>query len=219
MYRYSLSTVYDVKAQNIDMLSLSAHKFHGPKGIGALYVRKGIPLANWLEGGAQERGKRAGTENVPAIMGMAAALEESCKTMQADNEKLLGLRSRLIEGLSNIPHAALNGDENSRLSGNVSFCFEGIEGESLLLLLDEKGICASSGSACTSGSLDPSHVLLAIGRPHEIAHGSLRLSLSAENTIEEVEQILEIVFETVEYLRNMSPLWRDKINGKQPFLL
>lgn len=209
----------DVKAQNIDMLSLSAHKFHGPKGIGALYVRKGIPLANWLEGGAQERGKRAGTENVPAIMGMAAALEESCKTMQADNEKLLGLRSRLIEGLSNIPHAALNGDENSRLSGNVSFCFEGIEGESLLLLLDEKGICASSGSACTSGSLDPSHVLLAIGRPHEIAHGSLRLSLSAENTIEEVEQILEIVFETVEYLRNMSPLWRDKINGKQPFLL
>lgn len=209
----------DVKAQNIDMLSLSAHKFHGPKGIGALYVRKGIPLGNWLEGGAQERGKRAGTENVPAIVGMAAALEESCKTMQKDNEKLLSLRSRLIEGLSEIPHSALNGDIASRLPGNVNFCFEGIEGESLLLLLDEKGICASSGSACTSGSLDPSHVLLAIGRPHEIAHGSLRLSLSAENTKEEVEQILRIVPKTVEYLRNMSPLWRDKINGKQPFLL
>lgn len=209
----------DVKAQNIDMLSLSAHKFHGPKGIGVLYVRKGIPLVNWLEGGAQERGRRAGTENLPAIVGMAVALEESCKTMQKDNEKLLSLRSRLIEGLSEIPHSALNGDIVSRLPGNVNFCFEGIEGESLLLLLDEKGICASSGSACTSGSLDPSHVLLAIGRPHEIAHGSLRLSLSAENTKEEVEQILQIVPKTVEYLRNMSPLWRDKINGKQPFLL
>lgn len=209
----------DVKEQNIDLLSLSAHKFHGPKGTGVLYAREGIPLANWLEGGAQERGKRAGTENVPAIMGMAAALEESCKAMQKDNELLLGLRLRLIEGLSKIPHSALNGDEISRLPGNVHFCFEGIEGESLLLLLDEKGICASSGSACTSGSLDPSHVLLSIGRPHEIAHGSLRLSLSAQNTREEVEQILEIVPKTVEYLRNMSPLWRDKINGKQPFIL
>lgn len=209
----------DVKEQNIDLLSLSAHKFHGPKGTGVLYARGGIPLVNWLEGGAQERGKRAGTENVPAIMGMAAALEESCKAMQKDNELLLGLRLRLIEGLSKIPHSALNGDEISRLPGNVHFCFEGIEGESLLLLLDEKGICASSGSACTSGSLDPSHVLLSIGRPHEIAHGSLRLSLSAQNTREEVEQILEIVPKTVEYLRNMSPLWRDKINGKQPFIL
>ncbi len=209
----------DVKEQNIDLLSLSAHKFHGPKGTGVLYARRGIPLVNWLEGGAQERGKRAGTENVPAIMGMAAALEESCKAMQKDNELLLDLRLRLMEGLSKIPHSALNGDEISRLPGNVHFCFEGIEGESLLLLLDEKGICASSGSACTSGSLDPSHVLLSIGRPHEIAHGSLRLSLSAQNTREEVEQILEIVPKTVEYLRNMSPLWRDKINGKQPFIL
>lgn len=209
----------DVQAQNIDLLSLSAHKFHGPKGIGALYARHGIRLSNLIEGGAQERGKRAGTENVPAIMSMAAALEEACANMQKQSEKLLKLRSRLIEGLSKIPHSALNGDENFRLPGNINFCFEGIEGESLLLLLDEKGICASSGSACTSGSLEPSHVLLAIGRPHEIAHGSLRLSLGAENTEEEVEQILKIVPETVEYLRNMSPLWRDKRNGKQPFII
>lgn len=209
----------DVQTQKIDMLSLSAHKFHGPKGIGALYAKKGIPLVNIIEGGAQERGKRGGTENVPAIMGMAAALEEACSHMEEHTQKLIGLRTRLIDGLSKIPHSALNGDEERRLPGNVSFCFEGIEGESLLLLLDDKGICASSGSACTSGSLDPSHVLLAIGRPHEVAHGSLRLSLCADNTEEEVEQILSAVPEVVEYLRNMSPLWKDKINGKKAFVL
>ena len=209
----------DVERQNIDLLSLSAHKFHGPKGIGVLYAKKGIPLVNIIEGGAQERGKRGGTENVPAIMGMAAALEEACSHMEEHTQKLIRLRTRLIDGLSKIPHSALNGDEERRLPGNVSFCFEGIEGESLLLLLDDKGICASSGSACTSGSLDPSHVLLAIGRPHEVAHGSLRLSLCADNTEEEVEQILSAVPEVVEYLRNMSPLWKDKINGKKAFVL
>lgn len=209
----------NVNGQNIDLLSLSAHKFHGPKGIGALYVRRGIILESLIEGGAQERGKRAGTENVPAVMGMAAALAEACSHMEEDNKKLLGLRSRLIEGLSKIPHSALNGDAKSRLPGNVNFCFEGIEGESLLLLLDDRGICASSGSACTSGSLDPSHVLLAIGRPHEVAHGSLRLSLSADNTEEEVEQILQAVPEVVAYLRNMSPLWKDKVSGKKEFVL
>lgn len=209
----------DVNGQNIDLLSLSAHKFHGPKGIGALYARRGIVLENLIESGAQERGKRAGTENVPAIMGMAAALAEACSHREEDNKKLLKLRTRLIEGLSKIPHSALNGDEKSRLPGNVNFCFEGIEGESLLLLLDDRGICASSGSACTSGSLDPSHVLLAIGRPHEVAHGSLRLSLGADNTEEEVEQILQAVPEVVEYLRNMSPLWKDKVSGKKEFVL
>ena len=208
-----------VVEQNIDMLSLSAHKFHGPKGIGVLYARKGIPLTNIIEGGAQERGKRGGTENVPAIMAMATALEEACAHMEENTKKVLKLRSRLIEGLSKIPHSVLNGDLEKRLPGNVNFCFEGIEGESLLLLLDDKGICASSGSACTSGSLDPSHVLLAIGRPHEIAHGSLRLSLCEENTEEEVEYILQSVPDIVEYLRSISPLWKDKVNGKRTFLL
>ena len=208
-----------VVEQNIDMLSLSAHKFHGPKGIGVLYARKGIPLTNIIEGGAQERGKRGGTENVPAIMAMATALEETCAHMEENTKKVLKLRSRLIEGLSKIPHSVLNGDLEKRLPGNVNFCFEGIEGESLLLLLDDKGICASSGSACTSGSLDPSHVLLAIGRPHEVAHGSLRLSLCEENTEEDVEYILQSVPDIVEYLRGISPLWKDKVNGKRAFLL
>ena len=208
-----------VVEQNIDMLSLSAHKFHGPKGIGVLYARKGIPLTNIIEGGAQERGKRGGTENVPAIMAMATALEEACAHMEENTKKVLKLRSWLIEGLSKIPHSVLNGDLEKRLPGNVNFCFEGIEGESLLLLLDDKGICASSGSACTSGSLDPSHVLLGIGRPHEIAHGSLRLSLCEENTEEDVEYILQSVPDIVEYLRGISPLWKDKVNGKRAFLL
>lgn len=208
-----------VVEQKIDMLSLSAHKFHGPKGIGVLYARKGIPLTNIIEGGAQERGKRGGTENVPAIMAMATALEEACAHMEENTKKVLKLRNRLIEELSKIPHSVLNGDLEKRLPGNVNFCFEGIEGESLLLLLDDKGICASSGSACTSGSLDPSHVLLAIGRPHEVAHGSLRLSLCEENTEEEVEYILQSVPDIVEYLRSISPLWKDKVNGKRAFLL
>ncbi len=209
----------DVKEQNIDMLSLSAHKFHGPKGVGVLYARKGIALTPLIEGGAQERGKRAGTENIPAIMGMAAALEEAVKHLDEHTAKLTALRNRLIDGLSRIPHSVLNGDANRRLPGNVSFCFEGIEGESLLLLLDDKGICASSGSACTSGSLDPSHVLLAIGRPHEIAHGSLRLTLSAENTEEEVDYIIDAVAEVVAYLRELSPVWRDLESGKQNFVI
>lgn len=209
----------DVQKEQIDMLSLSAHKFHGPKGIGALYVKKGIRLSNLIEGGAQEGGKRAGTENLPAIMGMAAALEESCKNMEGTTHTLSSLREKLIAGLSKIPHSVLNGDTQSRLPGNVSFCFEGIEGESLLLLLDDKGICASSGSACTSGSLDPSHVLLAIGRPHEIAHGSLRLTLSAENTEEEIDYMIQAVEEVVSYLRSISPVWRDLENGKQKFII
>ena len=209
----------DIKEQNIDMLSLSAHKFHGPKGIGVLYAKKGIGLVNIIEGGAQERGKRGGTENVPAIMGMAAALGESCEHMAENNKKLCGLRAKLIHGLSKIPHSVLNGDAGNRLPGNVNFCFEGIEGESLLLLLDDRGICASSGSACTSGSLDPSHVLLALGRPHEIAHGSLRLSLSEYNTETDIDKILTAVPEVVEYLRGISPLWRDKAAGKREFLL
>ena len=209
----------DVKAQNIDLLSLSAHKFHGPKGVGALYARQGILLTTLIEGGAQERGKRAGTENLPAISGMAAALDEAYDHMEENAVYVSTLRDRLIEGLSKIPHSALNGDPVNRLPGNVSFCFEGIEGESLLLMLDSKGICASSGSACTSGSLDPSHVLLAIGRPHEIAHGSLRLSLCETNTPEEIEYMLKAIPEVVEYLRGMSPLWRDKQSGKKPFLL
>jgi cysteine desulfurase len=209
----------NIPEQNIDMLSLSAHKFHGPKGTGVLYVRRGIPVANLIEGGAQERGKRGGTENLAGIAGMAAALTEAVEHMEENNRKVQRLRDRLIEGLSKIPHSALNGDPVNRLPGNVHFCFEGIEGESLLLMLDEYGICASSGSACTSGSLDPSHVLLAIGRPHEIAHGSLRLSLSEENTDEDVDVMLEKIPEVVEYLRNMSPLWRDKVSGKKEFVL
>ena len=209
----------DVKAQNIDMLSLSGHKFHGPKGSGVLYARKGIPLVNVIEGGAQERGKRAGTENLPAIVGMAAALQGACDHIDENAAKVSALRDKLISGLSKIPHSALNGDPVHRLPGNVNFCFEGIEGESLLLLLDAKGICASSGSACTSGSLDPSHVLLAIGRPHEVAHGSLRLSLCEWNTEEEVDIILQEVPRIVEYLRNMSPMWKDLVSGKKPFML
>ena len=209
----------DVKAQHIDMLSLSAHKFHGPKGIGMLYARQGIFLTNIIEGGAQERGKRAGTENIPAIMGMAAALEDACAHIDENSKKISALRDRLIAGLSKIPHSALNGDPVNRLPGNVSFCFEGIEGESLLLLLDAKGICASSGSACTSGSLDPSHVLLAIGRPHEVAHGSLRLSLCEWNTSEDVDRILEAVPEVVAYLRDMSPMWKDLVSGRKSFIL
>ena len=209
----------NVATQNIDMLSLSAHKFHGPKGIGVLYCRKCIPLVSLIEGGAQERGKRAGTENLPAIMGMAAALDDACEHMAENSAKLTALRDRLIAGLSKIPHSVLNGDPVNRLPGNVHFCFEGIEGESLLLLLDAKGICASSGSACTSGSLDPSHVLLAIGHPHEIAHGSLRLSLCETNTDEDVDDMLREIPAVVDYLRNMSPLWRDKVTGKREFYL
>lgn len=209
----------DVKEQNIDMLSLSAHKFHGPKGVGILYAKKGIALTNIIEGGAQERGKRAGTENLAGIAGMTAALKEAEEHLDENALKVSALRDRLIDGLSKIPHSALNGTKENRLPGNVNFCFEGIEGEGLLLLLDEKGICASSGSACTSGSLDPSHVLLAIGRPHEIAHGSLRLSLCETNTEEEVDYIIESVKSVVERLRAMSPLWRDKEDGKKPFLL
>ena len=209
----------DVQAQHIDMLSLSAHKFHGPKGIGVLYARQGVPLTSLIEGGAQERGKRAGTENLPAIMGMAAALEDACAHIDENARKVSALRDRLIAGLSKIPHSALNGDPVNRLPGNVSFCFEGIEGESLLLLLDAKGLCASSGSACTSGSLDPSHVLLAIGRPHEVAHGSLRLSLCEWNTDEDVDRILAAVPEVVAYLREMSPMWKDLISGRKPFIL
>ena len=209
----------NVREQNIDMLSLSGHKFHGPKGSGVLYGRKGIPLVNVIEGGAQERGKRAGTENLPAIVGMAAALQEACDHIDENAAKVSALRDKLISGLSKIPHSALNGDPVHRLPGNVNFCFEGIEGESLLLLLDAKGICASSGSACTSGSLDPSHVLLAIGRPHEVAHGSLRLSLCEWNTEEEVSIILREVPRIVEYLRNMSPMWKDLVSGKKPFML
>ena len=201
------------------MLSLSAHKFHGPKGIGALYVRKGIPLTSLIEGGAQERGKRAGTENIPAIVGMAAALDEACENMEKNAKKLTKLRNMLIDGLSTIPHSVLNGDCEKRLPTNVSFCFEGIEGESLLLLLDDKGICASSGSACTSSSLDPSHVLLAIGRVHDIAHGSLRLTLSEENTEEEIKYTVSAVKEVVAYLRGMSPIWRDLVNGKKEFII
>ena len=209
----------NVREQNIDMLSLLAHKFHGPKGIGVLYARQGVILTPLIEGGAQERGKRAGTENIPAIMGMAAALEEACAHIDENAQKVSALRDKLIAGLSKIPHSALNGDPVNRLPGNVSFCFEGIEGESLLLLLDAKGICASSGSACTSGSLDPSHVLLAIGRPHEVAHGSLRLSLCEWNTEEEVDYMLRAIPEVVTYLRNMSPVWKELLSGARQFVL
>ena len=207
----------NVKEENIDMLSLSAHKFHGPKGVGLLYARKGVRLTNIIEGGAQERGKRAGTENIPGIVGMVAALKEANANIDANAEKVSALRDRLIEGLEKIPHSALNGDRTKRLPGNVSFCFEGIEGESLLLLLDAKGICASSGSACTSGSLDPSHVLLAIGRPHEVAHGSLRLTLSEENTQEEVDYIIEETTKVVKYLRDLSPVWKELLSGERKF--
>ena len=207
------------KEQNIDMLSLSAHTIHGPKGVGALYGRRGFPLVNIIEGGAQERGKRAGTENLPGICGMAAAMKDACDHIDENMPRVAAMRDRLIEGLSKIPHSAVNGDLQHRLPGNVSFCFEGIEGESLLLLLDANGVCASSGSACTSGSLDPSHVLLAIGRVHDVAHGSLRLSLCEYNTDEEVDHILKVVPEVVQYLRNMSPVWRDLQTGKREYIL
>ena len=209
----------DVNAENIDYLSASAHKFHGPKGTGFLYARKGVPLIPLINGGAQEKNKRAGTENLPGIVGMAAALKETAAERDAEAARLTKLRNRLIEGLKEIPHSALNGDAEKRLPGNVSFCFEGIEGESLLLLLDEKGISASSGSACTSGSLDPSHVLLAIGRVHDVAHGSLRLTLGRENTPEDVEYIITAVKDVVSYLRGFSPVWRDLQSGKTPFIL
>ena len=209
----------DVNEDNIDLLSASAHKFHGPKGVGFLYARKGVRLYNLIEGGAQEKGKRAGTENLPGIAAMATALGEAVASMAADAQRLIALRDRLIEGLSAIPHSALNGDALRRLPGNVNFCFEGIEGESLLLLLDDKGICASSGSACTSGSLDPSHVLLAIGRVHDVAHGSLRLTLGNDATPEQVEEIIAAVTDVVAKLRGFSPVWRDLCAGKKPFIL
>ena len=209
----------NVKEQNIDMLSLSGHKFHGPKGVGALYCRRGLPLINVIEGGAQERGKRGGTENLAGICGMAAAMKDACEHIDENMPRVAAMRDKLIAELSKIPHSAVNGDMVNRLPGNVSFCFEGIEGESLLLLLDMKGVCASSGSACTSGSLDPSHVLLAIGRVHDVAHGSLRLSLCEYNTEEEVDHILAVVPEVVQYLRNMSPVWRDLQTGKREYIL
>lgn len=208
-----------VKEQNIDLLSLSAHKFHGPKGVGVLYARKGVRLTSLIEGGAQERGKRGGTENIPGIMAMAAAMEEAIGSLDVNAARLQVLRNRLIEGLSRIPHSILNGDREQRLPGNVNFCFEGIEGEGLLLMLDDKGICASSGSACTSGSLDPSHVLLAIGRPHEIAHGSLRLTLSPEHTEEEMDYIIASVAEVVDTLRQMSPVWKDLEAGRRDYII
>lgn len=209
----------DVQDMNIDMLSLSAHKFHGPKGVGALYVKRGIVIAPLIRGGAQEKNKRAGTENVPLIMGMAAAMEDACENMEENSVKIRQMRDYLIDEISQIPHSVLNGDRQQRLSGNVNFCFEGIEGEGLLLLLDDKGVCASSGSACTSGSLDPSHVLLSIGRPHEIAHGSLRLSICEDNTIEEMQAIVRAVKEVVEYLRSISPVWTDLKQGKQQHII
>ncbi|MBP5404581.1 MAG: cysteine desulfurase NifS [Clostridia bacterium] len=209
----------DVEKMQADMLSLSAHKFHGPKGVGVLYARKGVALTSLIEGGAQERGRRAGTENVAGIMGLAAALKEATAHLAENMKRVTALRDKLIAGLSRIPHSVLNGDPSARLPGNVHFCFEGIEGESLLLLLDDAGIEASSGSACTSGSLDPSHVLLAIGHPHEIAHGSLRLSLSEYTTEEEVDLALEVIPQVVKRLREMSPIWREKTEGKKPFLL
>lgn len=209
----------DVQADNIDMLSISAHKFHGAKGVGALYCRRGIPLNTFIEGGAQERNKRAGTENIAGIAAMAAALKEACENMSASTKKLIKLRDELIDGLLKIPHSKLNGDRVKRLPSNVNMCFEGIEGEGLLLHLDARGICASSGSACTSGSLDPSHVLLALGLPHEVAHGSLRISLSESNTEEEVKAILKAVPEVVAYLRNMSPVWEELEKGERPHLI
>ena len=209
----------NVQTMQVDMLSLSAHKFHGPKGVGVLYARRGVALTNIIEGGAQERGRRAGTENVPAIVGMAAALKEATDNLDKNMSYIAPLRDKLIKELLKIPHSVLNGDKVNRLPGNVHICFEGIEGEALLLLLDEYGVEASSGSACTSGSLDPSHVLLAIGHPHEIAHGSLRLTLSEYTTEEEVDAAITAIPEVVDRLRNMSPIWRDKVNGKKPFLL
>ena len=209
----------NVKDDNIDMLSLSAHKFHGPKGVGVLYAKRGTLLTNLIEGGAQERGKRAGTENIPAILSMAAAMKEELETMETAAAKIIPLRDKLIAGLSEIPHSRLNGDREKRVPGTVNFCFEGIEGESLLLMLDEEGIQASSGSACTSGSLDPSHVLLSLGLPHEVAHGSLRLSITEENTEEQIDHILNVVPKIVSYLRDISPVWEALETGEKPHLL
>ena len=209
----------DVKDLGVDMLSLSAHKFHGPKGVGALYARKGVVLSNVIEGGQQERGKRGGTENIPGVVGMAAALEEAVKALPESMPYVAALRNRLIEGLEKIPHSRLNGDRERRVPGTVNFCFEGIEGESLLLLLDDRGVAASSGSACTSGSLDPSHVLLALGLPHDVAHGSLRLSIDDRNTPEEIDHILKTVPEVVRYLRDISPVWDELEKGEKPYLL
>ncbi len=212
-------TEVNVEKIGCDYLALSAHKFGGPKGVGALYTRQGAPLYPLIEGGAQERGKRAGTEDLPAIKAMAVAMNEAVETLPETQKKLTYLRNKLIAGLEKVPHCALNGDRDRRLPGNVSFCFEGIEGESLLLLLDDKGISASSGSACTSGSLDPSHVLLAIGRVHDVAHGSLRLTLGPDNTEEEIDYMIQEVPKVVGYLRNMSPVWRDLQQGKRQYIL
>ena len=209
----------DVKAMNIDMLSMSGHKFHSPKGVGVLYVKRNIPLLSLIEGGTQERGKRAGTENMAGIVALAAALKESCDNMEANNAKIIPMRDKLFAELSKIPHSKINGSLEHHVPGTVNMCFEGIEGESLLLLLDDKGVCASSGSACTSGSLDPSHVLLALGLPHEIAHGSLRLSIREYNTMEEIDHIIKVVPEVVEYLRNMSPVWDELEKGQRPHLI
>ncbi|MEG1633969.1 MAG: aminotransferase class V-fold PLP-dependent enzyme [Oscillospiraceae bacterium] len=213
-------TPIDVQAMNIDALSLSGHKFHAPKGVGALYIKKGVlPLVNVIEGGAQERGKRAGTENIPGIVAMAAAMKESCANLEEDAVRVTHMRERLIEGLSKIPHSKLNGDRNIRVPGTVNFCFEGIEGESLLMYLDQKGIAASSGSACTSGSLEPSHVLLSLGMPAEVAHGSLRLSICEYNTEAEIDHILECVPKVVDRLREMSPFWEEIEKGERPHLI
>lgn len=209
----------NVKEMNIDLLSMSGHKFHAPKGVGVLYAKKGMPLFNIIEGGAQERGKRAGTENIPGIVALAAALKESVDNMEANTAKIIPMRDKLFAELSKIPHSKINGSLEHHVPGTVNMCFEGIEGESLLLLLDSKGICASSGSACTSGSLDPSHVLLAIGLPHEVAHGSLRLSIGEYNTMEEIDHIIEVVPGIIEYLRSISPVWEDLENGKRKHLI
>ena len=209
----------NVKEMNIDLLSMSGHKFHAPKGVGVLYAKKGMPLFNIIEGGAQERGKRAGTENIPGIVALAAALKESVDNMEANTAKIIPMRDKLFAELSKIPHSKINGSLEHHVPGTVNMCFEGIEGESLLLLLDSKGICASSGSACTSGSLDPSHVLLAIGLPHEVAHGSLRLSIGEYNTMEEIDHIIEVVPGIVEYLRSISLVWEDLENGKRKHLI
>ena len=209
----------DVEKMNIDMLSISGHKFHAPKGVGALYCRKNIPLFNLIEGGGQERGKRAGTENVAGIVAMAAALKESVDNMEEDSKKMIAMRDKLFAELSKIPHSKINGSLEHHVPGTVNMCFEGIEGESLLLMLDANGICASSGSACTSGSLDPSHVLLSLGLPHEVAHGSLRLSIGEYNTMEEIDHICRVVPQVVEYLRNMSPVWDELEKGQRPHLI
>lgn len=209
----------NVQEMNIDLMSMSGHKFHAPKGVGVLYAKRGLPLFNIIEGGAQERGKRAGTENIPGIVALAAALKESVDNMEANTAKIIPMRDKLFAELSKIPHSKINGSLEHHVPGTVNMCFEGIEGESLLLLLDAKGVCASSGSACTSGSLDPSHVLLSLGLPHEVAHGSLRLSIGEYNTMEEIDHIIKVVPEVVSYLRSISPVWEDLETGKKPHLI